>query len=48
MSLLILNLENNQKFTKTFSSPYLAEQFKRKAKYSKKIKVIGEFAHGTY
>lgn len=44
MELIILNLINGEKFSKVFPSPYLAEQFKRKAKYSKKIKVIGEFA----
>lgn len=42
VELVILNLENNKTFARKFNSPYLAEQFKRKAKYSKKIKVIGE------
>ena len=42
IELTILNLENNQKFTKVFNSPYLANKFKIKAKYSKKIKIISE------
>lgn len=42
MELIILNLQNNEKFTKYFVSPYLAEQFKKKIKYSKKLRVIGE------
>lgn len=42
MELIILNLQNNEKFTKYFASPYLAKQFKKKLKYSKKLKVIGE------
>lgn len=40
--LSILNLENNKTFAREFSSPYLADKFKNKAKYSKKIKIIGE------
>lgn len=43
MELKILNLENGKSFIKYFASPYLAEQFKRKIKYSKKLKLVGEF-----
>lgn len=43
MELRILNLENGEEFSKYFTSPYLAEQFKKKAKYSKKIRIVGEF-----
>lgn len=43
MELILLNLENNQTFSKFFNSPYLAQQFKKKLKYSKKIKLLGEF-----
>lgn len=41
--LVILNLKNNQKFSKTFNSPYLLNNFKKKAKHSKDIKIIAEF-----
>lgn len=36
----VLNLISNMTFTKTFSSPYLAQAFIRKCKYSKKVRVI--------
>ena len=42
MTLIILNLKNNERFEKHFDSPYLAEQFKRKLKYSKKLRLVGE------
>lgn len=42
MSLIILNLENNISFAKHFDNPYLANKFKNKLKYSKKLKVVGE------
>ena len=41
--LVIINLVNKKKFTKIFNSEYLKNEFKNKCKYSKKIKVIGEF-----
>lgn len=36
----VLNLLNNKLFEKWFYSPYLLEEFKRKCKYSKKIKIL--------
>ena len=39
---VILNLENNERFTKIFNSLYLANKFKNKVKYSKKIKIVSE------
>lgn len=42
MSFIILNLENGERFTKYFDSIYLANQFKNKTKYSKKIRIVGE------
>ena len=44
MTLIILNLENNKSFEKRFDSPYLAEQFKRKLKQSKKLRLVGEIS----
>lgn len=41
--LIILNLINNQKFSKIFNSEFLKEDFKKKCKYSNKIKIIAEF-----
>jgi len=41
--LVILNLKNNQKFSKIFNSLYLLNNFKKKVKYSKDIKIIAEF-----
>lgn len=43
MELVILNLENGVKFSKIFSSVYLAERFINKAKRSKKIQIVGKF-----
>ena len=42
VELLLLNLITNETFRKTFASPFLAEQFKKKCKYSKKLKVLTE------
>lgn len=42
MELILLNLSNGQTFTKYFNSPYLAEQFKKKIKYSNKLRLVGE------
>jgi len=42
MSLILLNLENGERFVKYFESPYMAKQFKNKLKYSKKLRVVGE------
>lgn len=36
----VLNLLNNKEFTKTFSSPYLLNNYIRKVRYSKKLKLI--------
>lgn len=36
----LLNLKTNKKFTKIFWSPYLMNNFIRKCKYSKKLKLI--------
>lgn len=41
--LIILNLKTNEKFSKIFNSEYLMNKFIKKAKYSKEIKIIGEF-----
>lgn len=43
MELILLNLKTNETFTKFFDSPYLAEKFKNKIKYSKKLRLVGEF-----
>lgn len=40
---VILNLKNNQKFSKIFYSLYLLNNFKKKARYSKDIRIIAEF-----
>jgi hypothetical protein len=40
---VILNLKTNTTFKKTFSSLYLLDKFKKKVKYSTKIKIIAEF-----
>ena len=37
----IINLKTNQSFTKTMYT-YDYEQFKKKCKYSKKIKIVSE------
>lgn len=42
MSLILLNLKNGESFVKYFDNPYLANKFKNKLKYSKKLKVVGE------
>lgn len=42
MSLIVLNLENGESFVKYFENPYMANKFKNKLKYSKKLKVVGE------
>lgn len=42
MSLIILNLQNGQRFIKYFENPYLANKFKNKLKYSKKLRIVGE------
>ena len=42
MSLILLNLESGESFVKYFDNPYLANKFKNKLKYSKKLKVVGE------
>lgn len=42
MSLILLNLENNISFVKYFENPYLANKFKNKLKYSKKLRLVGE------
>lgn len=36
----LLNLQNNKVFTKIFWSSYLKDNFVRKCKYSKKLKVL--------
>lgn len=36
----ILNLENGKTFRKTFTSLYFLEQFKKKSRKSKNIKII--------
>lgn len=36
----LLNLKTNKIFTKIFWSPYLKDNFVRKCKYSKKLKVL--------
>lgn len=41
--LVILNLKNNQKFSKIFDSLYLLNNFKKKARHSKDIKIVAEF-----
>lgn len=43
MELILLNLETNERFNKYFETPYLAQKFKNKIKYSKKIRLVGEF-----
>ena len=40
--LVILNLINNQKFSKFFNSKFLKEDFKKKCKYSNNIRIIAE------
>lgn len=42
MSFILLNLENGERFTKYFASPYLANKFKNKLRYSKKLRIVGE------
>lgn len=37
----LLNLENKKTFTKVFWNKYLKNNFVRKCKYSKKLKVLG-------
>lgn len=39
----VLDLKNGKKFSKTFNSLYLLNNFKKKAKHSKDIKIIAEF-----
>jgi len=39
----LLNLDTNSKFTKTFTSEYLLTKFKKKCKYSKKVKILAVF-----
>ena len=41
--LIILNLKTNTKFSKTFKSLYFLNNFKKKCKYSKEIKIIAEY-----
>lgn len=36
----LMNIETGAIFTKKFDSPYLMNQFLRKCKYSKKVKVL--------
>lgn len=36
----VLDLKNDKKFRKTFTSLYFLEQFKNKCKYSKKLRII--------
>lgn len=36
----ILNLENGKRFTQTFNSLYFLEQFQKKCKHSKKLKIV--------
>ena len=43
VELIILNLKTNAKFSKIFDSEYLMNKFVKKAKYSNKIKIIGNF-----
>lgn len=42
MSLILLNLENGERFVKYFENAYLANTFKKKLKYSKKLRIVGE------
>lgn len=41
--LIILNLQNGQKFNKIFASEFLKNNFIKKAKYSNKIRIVGVF-----
>ncbi|MEG1649918.1 MAG: hypothetical protein RR277_08520 [Rikenellaceae bacterium] len=41
MRITVLERETNRVFTKVFCSPYLAEQWAKKVKHSKKLVVIG-------
>lgn len=43
----LINLKTNQKFTKSFWSKKLKNNFINKCKYSKKVKVIGilDYSH---
>lgn len=43
--LVILNLKSNQKFSKNFYSFFLLNQFKKKVKYSKTLKIIAELKY---
>jgi hypothetical protein len=44
IELILLN-ERGEQFSKLFSSHYLANKFKAKIRYSKKLKLIGELKH---
>lgn len=39
----LVNLKTRQKFTKEFTSPFLARKFLNKVKYSKKLAVVSVF-----
>lgn len=45
IELILQDLKTNKVFSKWFTSPYFADRFKNKVKYSKKLKLIGEFKH---
>jgi hypothetical protein len=47
IELTMLNLTTNKTFTLNFSDLYRLRDFVRKCKYSKKVKIIGQFGYET-